>query len=119
MNERRYYRNLSLFFSLASLSALTFFFLLFINVILESELPYYGEPNRKLALFSEWIFLVGWLPGSVLAIFSLMTLRRSQGLQQIIPAWIFSILATVVSLLWASLAIFATLVSLFHRTHQI
>jgi hypothetical protein len=96
--------NLSLLLSLASLAASASFFVLFINALLEAGFPFSEVefmPSEKMWSFSGRLFLMGWLPGLVLAVVSLMILRRSQGLHRIIPACIFSALTIIASVIWA------------------
>jgi hypothetical protein len=94
---------LSFLLALASLAALASFFLLFVKPLLEKGFPN-QTPYEQTWSFSGRLFLVGWFPGFVLAIASISLLRRLQGLHRTIPIWILSVLAIIVSLLWAFLS---------------
>ena len=107
MNEKRY-NALPFLLALASLATLSSSFILFILAFLESGFPL-GEDEGILVddmtTIAKYLFFMGWIPGLVLAIFSLVMLRHSQSLLRKISVWIFSALAIIASLLWAIWAI--------------
>ncbi|MFH1371028.1 MAG: hypothetical protein ABII09_07055 [Planctomycetota bacterium] len=102
MNDNRRGK-LSLLLSLSSFAATAFFFVLLIKALREAEIPFsevvHMRPENMWSSAGR-LFLIGWFPGSVLALVSFMLLRRSQGLHRLILVYIFSGLVIIVSVVW-------------------
>ena len=102
MNDNRR-GNLSLLFSLSSLAATSFFFVLLILALREAKIPFseiQSMPMEQMWSPTGHLFLMGWFPGLALAVVSLMLLRRSQGVHHLLTVCVFSGLVIIASLVW-------------------
>lgn len=102
MDENRY----GVWVFILALIALFISTLPFTLTLLENSEVISRECSQRILLGPVALFLWGWLLGLVLAVVSLVMVRRSKDLLIKIIVWVFSSLAIIAALLWLMWVLF-------------